>query len=214
MIDVYSWDTPNGQKITICLEECRLKYRLVPVNIRRGDQRNADYLERFPNGKIPAIVDHGSQSERPVQLFESGAILHYLANRSTALAVNDPTEQAATLSWLFWQVSALGPAIGQWGRNAGPDGTAQGEVWFRQEVIRLMTVLDQRLATSDYLAGSAYSIADIACFTWLRRESIYMRRFPFDDLPEFPATRIWLDRIAERPAVRRGLAASATLTTD
>ncbi|MEQ9198902.1 MAG: glutathione S-transferase N-terminal domain-containing protein, partial [Rhodospirillales bacterium] len=188
MIDVYSWDTPNGQKVTICLEECGLGYRLIPVNIRRREQRDPAFLDRFPNGKIPAITDHDPALEKPLEMFESGAILLYLADKSGTLIPAGAEARATTLSWLFWQVSALGPGIGQWGRNAGPDGSESGEAWFRQEVIRLMTLLDQRLAQNDYLAGSDFSIADIACFTWLRRDSIYMRRFPSDSLQAFDAT--------------------------
>ena len=202
MIDIYSWPTPNGHKIHIMLEETGLPYRVHGVNIRTGDQFKPEFLAISPNNRIPAIVDREGPNGKPISLFESGAILIYLAGKTGKLLPSDLHERYAALCWLMWQMGGVGPMFGQ--ANHFPaysvDQIAYAIERYTNEAIRLTNVLDKRLGEARYLAGDEYSIADIAVFPWMRNAD---RRGI--NLAEFPHARRWLDAINARPAVQRAL---------
>lgn len=200
MIDFYYWTTPNGHKISILLEEAGLAYALKPVNIGRGEQFSGDFLKISPNNKIPAIVDHDPQDGKgPLSLFESGAILHYLSEKTGLFLPEDTRGKTEVLVWLFWQVGGLGPMLGQnhhFSRYA-PEKIDYAISRYFRETERLYGVLDKRLADRDYIAGD-YSIADMACYPWI---------VPHDmqgiALESYPNVRRWFDSISGRPAVLR-----------
>jgi GST-like protein len=198
MIDLYYWTTPNGHKITIFLEEAGLPYRIVPVNIGKGEQFAPAFLEISPNNRIPAIVDHApADGGAPIPVFESGAILLYLAEKTGRFLAPDPRVRLETLQWLFWQVANLGPMAGQnhhFNRYA-PERIPYAIERYVKETSRLYAVLDERLAGRDYVAGE-YSIADMACYPWIVP---YKRQE--QNIDDFPNLARWLRRIAERPAV-------------
>ena len=197
MIDLYYWPTPNGKKVSIMLEECGLDYQTIPVNIGRGDQFKPDFLKISPNNRMPAIVDH----EIPMSLFESGAILEYLAEKTGRFVPDDLCERYEVMQWLYWQVGGLGPMAGQLSHfvNYAPKTYAYALERYRCEYDRLLGVMDRRLADAQYVAGN-YSIADMACFPWVAA----YKRFEID-LDQFKNLRRWFDDIKERPAVRRGM---------
>ena len=204
MIDVYTAATPNGVKVPIALEELALPYRVLRVNLQAKEQKSPEFLRISPNGRIPAIVDPDGPSGRPLSVFESGAILLYLAEKSGRLMPADPEERIRALEYLFFQVGGVGPMFGQagWFLRSAPEPMPVAIERYRNESIRLTAVLDERLGASEWLAGRAYSIADIMNFGWLRNAS-----YAGVDLAVFPHVRTWVDRIAARPAVVRGLAA-------
>ena len=202
-IDVHTWSTPNGWKIPIMLEECGLPYRVVPVNIGKGEQTAPDFLAISPNNKIPAIVDPDGPDGQPVSIFESGAILQYLGRKTGRFYPRDERARIAVDEWLFWQVGGFGPMLGQAHhfRIHAPEKVAYGIERYTDEARRLYGVLDRRLDGRDYLAG-AYSIADMATLTWARsyeKQGI--------DIAALPNVKRWLDAVLDRPAVQRGLAA-------
>ncbi|MHC2089414.1 glutathione S-transferase N-terminal domain-containing protein [Methylobacterium sp. CM6244] len=202
-IDVHTWGTPNGWKIPIMLEECGLPYRVVPVNIGKGDQLAPDFLTISPNNKIPAIVDPDGPGGMPISIFESGAILQYLGRKTGCLYPADERARAAVDEWLFWQVGGFGPMLGQTHhfRIYAQEKIPYAIERFTTESHRLYGVLDRRLADRDYVAGE-YSIADIAILTWAKhheKQDI--------DLSSLPNVRRWLDLVLARPAVKRGFAA-------
>ena len=202
MIDIYSWPTPNGHKIHIMLEETGLPYRVHGVNIRTGDQFKPEFLAISPNNRIPAIVDREGPNGKPISLFESGAILIYLAGKTGKLLPSDLHERYAALCWLMWQMGGVGPMFGQANhfRAYSVDKIAYAIERYTNEAIRLTNVLDKRLGEARYLAGDEYSIADIAVFPWMRNAD---RRGI--NLAEFPHAQRWLDAINARPAVQRAL---------
>jgi GST-like protein len=208
MIDLYYWVTPNGHKITMFLEEVGLEYELITVDINKGEQFALRFAEISPNRRIPAIVDRAPLAGcRPVRLFESGAILLYLAERTGSLLPKDLEGRAEALQWLFWQTSCLGPIAGQnlHFRLYAPEKLPYVLDRYGRENHRLYEVLEARLAASDYLAGS-YSIADIACYPWIvphEREGM--------DIREFPNIARWLGAIAARPATKRAYAAGEAI---
>ena len=206
MLDVYSWPTPNGHKIHIMLEETGLRYRIHGINIREGDQFKPEFLKISPNNRIPAIVDHDGPGGKPLSLFESGAILLYLASKSGKFLPGDLHERWHCLQWLMWQMGGVGPMFGQANhfRRYAKEKIAYAIERYTNEVARLHRVLDKRLAESAYLAGPDYSIADIATFPWIRNPD---RRNV--DLGQYPNVRRWHDAIAARPAVQRGVAVLA-----
>jgi GST-like protein len=202
MIDLYTWTTPNGFKISIALEEMGLDYNVHPVDIGGGEQFAPEYLRISPNNKIPAIVDHSGPGDQSISIFESGAILLYLAEKTGRFLGAEPRQRWLTMQWLMFQMGSLGPMLGQAGhfRNFAPERVPYGIERYTSEAGRLFKVLDTRLGESEYLAED-YSIADIACWPWVR--PIDMLGHSFDDYPNLGR---WFDTIADRPAVSRGLA--------
>ncbi|WP_135076691.1 glutathione S-transferase N-terminal domain-containing protein [Terasakiella sp. SH-1] len=203
MIDLYSWPTPNGHKVHIMLEETGLDYRVHGVDIAKGDQFEPDFLKLSPNNKIPAILDHDGPGGKPISLFESGAILIYLAEKTgSELLPSDPAKRYETLQWLMFQMGGLGPMLGQAHhfRKYAPETVEYGINRYTNEATRLYGVMDKRLGEAEYLAGS-YSIADIACLPWIRSY-----KDQGQDLDRYPNLKRWFLTIKERLAVRRGLA--------
>ena len=210
MIDLHYWPTPNGWKISIMLEECGLPYRFLPVNIGRGEQFSPDFLAISPNNRMPAIVDHEpTGGGAPVAVFESGAILMYLAEKTGQFLASDVRKRYQTLQWLTWQMSGLGPMAGQNGHFLlyAPEKLPYAIERYGKEVDRLYGVLDAQLAgTGAYVSGSDYSIADMAIFPWVRTHKAQQV-----DLQKFPHVLRWYDALFERPAVKRGLALGKAL---
>lgn len=196
MIDLYYWPTPNGQKISIMLEECGLEYNTVPVDIGRGDQFNPDFLRISPNNRMPAIVDQ----DTGISVFEGGAILIYLAEKSGRLLPTDQAARFEVLQWLFWQAGGLGPMAGQLSHfvsyTKSPEPYAHER--YAKEYDRLLAVMDVRLHNREFLAGD-YSIADIAAFPWVRSHERLG-----NDMDHCPNLRRWYDALKARPAVQRG----------
>ena len=200
MIDLYFWPTPNGLKLKLFLEEAALPYRAIPVDIGKGEQFRPEFLKISPNNRIPALVDHEPPGGgAPLSLFESGAMLLYLAEKSRKFIPSDVRGRADVLQWLFWQVGGLGPMAGQNGhfRVYAPTELPYAIDRYTKEVARLYGVMDKRLADREFLAG-AYSIADIACYPW-----IVPYKPQGQDLDDFPNLKRWFDLIAARPAVQR-----------
>ena len=207
-IEVYSWPTPNGHKVHILLEECDLPYRAIPVNIGAGDQFKPDFLAISPNNKIPALVDpHGPDGQR-ISLFESGAILVYLAAKTGRFLPKGDREKFEVLQWLMFQMGGVGPMLGQAHhfRMYAPEKLPYAIDRYTNEARRLYGVIDKRLQASPWLGGREYSIADIATFPWLR--SWQNQGIVLDD---YPALKKWFDTIAARPAVQRGVQVLADL---
>jgi GST-like protein len=202
-IQVWTWPTPNGHKVHILLEELGLPYEVVPVAIGQGDQFKPEFLAITPNHRIPAIVDPEGPGGKPLKLFESAAILIYLAEKAgSALWPADPATRYTCLQWLMFQMGGVGPMFGQYNHfaNYATEKLPYAIERYTNEVARLHRVLDKRLAESPYLAGAEYSIADIATFPWIRNPE---RRGI--DLAHYPAVQRWHDAIAARPAVQRGV---------
>jgi len=208
MIEVYSWATPNGHKVHVMLEECGLKYCAIPVDIGAGDQFKPEFLAISPNNKIPAIVDPDGPGGKPIALFESGAILLYLAGKTGRFLPADTAAKYKVLEWLMFQVGSVGPMLGQTHhfRIYAPEKIPYAIDRYSNETRRLYGVMDRQLARSKYIAGAEYSIADIAVFPWLR--SWKNQGIAWDD---FPHLKGWFDEIAARPAVVRGVAVLADL---
>ncbi|PRC92595.1 glutathione binding-like protein [Solimicrobium silvestre] len=208
MIELYSWPTPNGHKIHIMLEECGLPYHVTPVDIGAGDQFKPEFLRISPNNKIPAMLDTDGPDGQPITLFESGAILLYLAGK-TGLFLGDTThEKYNALQWLMFQMGGFGPLLGQAHhfRIYAPEPIPYAIDRYTNEARRLYGVIDTQLAQSTYLAGDNYSIADIATFAWARswqNQGI--------DWADFPHAKLWFDAINARHAVQRGVQVLADL---
>lgn len=202
MIDLYSWPTPNGFKVSIMLEECGLDYRAHPINIGSGDQFSAEFLAISPNNKIPAIVDHDGPDGGDYALFESGAILMYLADKTGQFWPQTHPAKWETVQWLMWQMGGFGPMLGQAHhfRTYAPERIQYAYDRYTNEAGRLYHVLDKRLARHEWLAGDSYTIADIATFPWSR--SIERQGHA---LADFPNVERWFKAIEARPAVQRGL---------
>ncbi len=202
MIEVYSWATPNGHKVHIMLEECGLAYRTIPVDIGAGDQFKPEFLAISPNNKIPAIVDPDGPDGRPISLFESGAILLYLASKTGRFLPDSTRGKFEMMQWLMFQVGHVGPMLGQAHhfRVYAPERIPYAIDRYTNEARRLYAVMNGRLAQSPYFGGKEYTIADIAIFPWLR--SWKNQGIDWDD---YPHLRGWFDEIAKRPAVMRGV---------
>ncbi|MCW2270097.1 glutathione binding-like protein [Pseudomonas sp. JUb96] len=204
MIDLYYWTTPNGHKITLFLEETGLAYTLHPINIGKGEQFAADFLKIAPNNRIPAIVDHQPMDgQPPLSLFESGAILLYLAEKTGRFIAHDLRGRQETLQWLFWQMGGLGPMAGQnhhFNRFA-PEKIPYAIKRYMDETARLYGVLNKRLMDRPFVAGNEYSIADMAIYPW-----IVSHTWQGQNLDDFPALKEWFERIQARPATQRAYA--------
>ncbi|MBO0334751.1 glutathione S-transferase N-terminal domain-containing protein [Sneathiella sp. CAU 1612] len=201
MIDLYYWPTPNGWKISIALEEMGLDYRVVPVNIGKGEQFEPDFLKISPNNRMPAIIDQDpADGGEPISVFETGAILIYLAEKCGKFLPSDLRGRKEVIEWVMWQMGGLGPMLGQNGhfKFYAPEKIPYAQERYSTEVLRLFDVLNSRLEGRDYICGE-YSIADMACWPWIityKRQEI--------DLGEFPNIRRWYDNLKTRPALRRG----------
>lgn len=210
MIDLHYWPTPNGHKITLFLEEAGLDYRIVPVDIGKGDQFAPDFLKIAPNNRMPAIVDHApADGGAPVSLFESGAVLLYLAEKTGRFLPADTRGRAEVVQWLMWQMGGLGPMLGQnhHFNIYAPEKIPYAQDRYRRETARLYGVLNGRLADRDYVAGD-YSIADMACYPW-----IVPHEAQGQTLADFPQLHRWFDRIAARPATIAAYARGEGLKT-
>jgi GST-like protein len=208
IIEVYSWATPNGHKVHVMLEECGLPYRAIPIDIGAGDQFKPDFLKISPNNKIPAIVDPNGPDGKPISLFESGAILLYLASKTGKFLPATTRGRYEMLEWLMFQMGGVGPMLGQAHhfRLYAPEKIEYAVNRYSNEAKRLYGVMDKRLADRRYMAGDEYTIADIAIFPWLRswqNQGI--------DWADFPKLKLWFDEIAARPAVMRGVEVLASL---
>lgn len=202
-IELHFWPTPNGQKIAIALEEMGLPYRVVPVDILKGDQFKPEFLRISPNNRMPAITDPDGPGGKALSLFESGAILIYLAEKTGKFRPSDGAEWATHLQWLMWQVGGVGPMFGQAGHfmHYAPEKIPYGIQRYAKEVARLLRVADKRLGEAAFFGGAAYGIADMALFPWVRSHDRY------GTVPsEYPNVERWVAQIDARPAVARGLA--------
>jgi GSH-dependent disulfide-bond oxidoreductase len=208
MIDVHSWATPNGHKVHIMLEECALPYRAIPVNIGAGEQFAPEFLAISPNNKIPAISDPDGPDGRPISLFESGAILVYLASKTGKFLPAADRGRYEVLQWLMFQMGTVGPMLGQTNhfRQYAPERIPYAIERYSNEARRIYAVIDKRLSQSEWLGCREYSIADIATFPWLR--SWQNQGIVLDDYTHLKA---WFEKIAERPAVQRGVKVLADL---
>jgi GSH-dependent disulfide-bond oxidoreductase len=206
MIELYYWPTPNGHKITIFLEEVGLEYKLVPINIRKGEQFAPEFLKISPNNRMPAIVDTDGPGGKPFSLFESGAILLYLAEKTGKLMPIEMRARYRVVEWLMFQMANVGPMLGQAGhfRNAAPEKIPYAIERYTNESRRLFSVLDKRLAETPYMAGD-YSIADIATYPWI----VAALKAQPEQLDTRPNLKRWLDALAARPAVQKGMAVMA-----
>ncbi len=200
MIDLYTWSTPNGYKVSIALEELALPYRVHPIDITKGEQHAPAFLAISPNNKIPAIVDQEGPDGAPLAIFESGAILIYLANKTGKLLPSEPRAYYDVMQWLMFQMGGVGPMFGQAHhfRRFAPEEVPYAKERYTKETHRLYGVMDRQLAERDFLAG-AYSIADIACWGWVSRWEWHGI-----DWADFPHVQRWFEAIAARPAVQRG----------
>ena len=208
MIEVYSWPTPNGHKVHVMLEECGLAYKAIPIDIGAGAQFTPEFLAISPNNKIPAIVDPDGPDGLPITLFESGAILMYLAMKTGRFIPDDLRGRYAMLEWLMFQMGGVGPMLGQAHhfRLYAPEKIPYAIDRYSNEARRLYGVIDKRLSVSRFIATDDYTIADMAIFPWLR--SWQNQGVEIDDYPRLKA---WFDGIAARPAVQRGVAVMAEL---
>ena len=202
MIELHTWTTPNGRKVSVMLEECGLPYTAHKVNIGQNEQFKPEFLAISPNNRIPAIVDSDGPDGKPIHLFESGAILVYLAGKTGKFLPASTKGKYEALQWLMWQMGGVGPMFGQAHHflRAAPEQVPYGIKRYTDEAKRLYGVLDRRLAEAAYMAGE-YSIADIATYPWIARHEWHKV-----DLAEFPNVKRWYDTIGRRPAVARGMA--------
>ncbi len=204
MITLHTWTTPNGRKPVILLEELGEPYRIVPVDIRKKEQFQPEFLQLSPNNKIPAMTDDEAEGG-PLTMFESGAILTYLADKYGKLLAPSGPARWQAMQWLHWQIGGLGPMLGQLGFFAKENDPFALDR-FIKEGDRLLTVLDRQLARSQYVAGDEYTIADIACYTWSRAATERLKETLGEKLDNKPHWHRWLELVGARPAVRKGMA--------
>lgn len=202
MIDLYSWPTPNGVKLHITMEELAIPYTLHAVNIGKGEQFEPEFLKISPNNKIPALIDHDGPGGQPYAVFETGAMMMYLAEKTGQLMPSDFAERYQVIQWMMFQMGGIGPMFGQFNHfnTYAPEKIAYGIERYSNECLRLYGVMDRRLADSEYLAGDSYTIADIASYSWTY--SYERRGF---DISGYKNVLRWLTAIGERPAVKKGL---------
>ena len=205
MITLYYWPTPNGHKVSIMLEECGLPYEVKPIDILKGEQFDSDFIAISPNNRIPAIVDADGPDGAPISLFEAGAILTYLAEKTGQFLPHDVARRYQVMQWLFFQVGHIGPMFGQCGHFLGyaPEKIPYAIDRYQKETLRLYGVLDRRLRDRAYVSDD-YSIADMAIYPW-----IHVRWFHEIDIDGFPNVKAWYDRLSRRPGVRTGCALMA-----
>jgi GST-like protein len=211
MINLYYWTTPNGHKVTIFLEESGLPYQIIPINIGKGEQFESEFLKISPNNKIPAIVDQDpSDGGKPISIFESGAILLYLAEKTKKFIPADLHGRQETLQWLFWQVGGLGPMLGQNHHftQYAPEKVPYAIDRYVKETARLYAVLNKQLANHEFIAGS-YSIADMACYPWVLPYEKQGQR-----LEDFPHVKRWMEQLQQRPAIQRAYAKASEINPD
>ena len=203
MIDLYALTSPNVQKIFVMLEELELPYRVVPIDVWKGDQFDPEFIKLNPNGRIPVIVDHQGPNGRPYPVIESGAILLYLADKTGRLLASETARRFETIQWLMIQLTGVGPMFGQLThfKRFAPAGNDYSVSRYQTEVRRLYDVIEKRLGAAAYLGGADYSIADVATFPWTRNHDF--QGVGFDDKPNLAR---WFDEISARPAVKRALA--------
>ena len=201
MIDLYTWTTPNGRKVSVMLEEVGLPYKVHPVNLQKDEQFNPEFLAINPNNKIPAIIDPQGPGGKPLTLFESGAILIYLAEKTGKLMPKESRSRYEVIQWLMFQMGGVGPMFGQAHNffRYDPQQNSYGVERFNKEVARLYRVMNHRLGETEFLAGG-YSVADIATYPWVARYEMHRTR-----LEDFPNVKRWFDAISARPAVPRGM---------
>ena len=201
MIELYTWGTPNGRKVSVMLEECALAYNVHKINIGKDEQFAPEFLKLNPNGKIPAIVDSDGPDGKPISLMESGAILLYLASKTGQLLPADARSRWAVTEWLMFQMASVGPMFGQCHHflRAAKEQIPYGIERYTREKDRLYGVLDKRLGEQAFLAGD-YSIADLATYPWVSRHEWHKT-----DLAQYPNVKRWFDQISARPAVQRGM---------
>ncbi|MBX3491608.1 MAG: glutathione S-transferase N-terminal domain-containing protein [Parvibaculum sp.] len=214
MIDLYYWPTPNGKKVTILLEECGLPYNLIPLHIGRGDQFSPEFLKLNPNHRMPALIDHEPMGGgAPLGIFESGAMMMYLAEKAGKFFPQDPHGKYEVTQWVMWQMANQGPKLGECGhfRRLGErEGDQSYAVRrFTDEANRLYGVMNNRLYDRRYMAGEEYTIADMICYPWAVNWKAQGQ-----DIEEFKHFKRWLAEIGERPAVQRGMAAGSDLSMD
>ena len=215
MIDLHYWPTPNGKKVTILLEELGMPYKIVPVNIGMGDQFTAEFLEMNPNHRMPVMVDHSPKDGgKPLDVFESGAIMMYLAEKAGKFYPQDLRAKHEVNEWLIWQMANQGPKSGECGHFRRVDTKEHGEQdyavrRFTDEVNRLYGVLNNRLHKHEYLAGDQYTIADMICYPWTLNW-----KFQGQDIEEFKYFKRWFEMMGARPAVQKGMAVGADLSVD
>ncbi len=214
MIELFYWPTPNGKKVTILPEECGVPYKITPVNIQRGDQFTDSFLQMNPNHRMPVMVDHKpADGGGPLTVFESGSIMMYIAEKTGKFWPQDLRQKYAVNQWLMWQMANQGPKLGECGHfkrlgdKEGDQSYAVGR--FTDEANRLYGVLNNRLYASPYLAGPDYSIADMICYPWTMNWKLQGQ-----DIEQFKYVKRWQDELAARPAVQKGMAVGAGLSTD
>jgi GSH-dependent disulfide-bond oxidoreductase len=202
-IDLYTWGTPNGRKVSVMLEECGLGYTVHKIDISKNDQFKPDFVAINPNSKIPAIVDSDGPDGKPISVFESGAILIYLAEKTGKFLPKDSRGRTETIQWLMFQMGGVGPMLGQAHHfmKFAPVKIEYGIERYGKETKRLYGVMDDRLAKAPYLAGADYSIADMATYPWIARHEFHQV-----DLTAYPSVKRWFDRMSNRAAVKKGMA--------
>ena len=204
MIQLHTWATPNGRKVSVMLEELGLDYTVHEVNISKGEQFNPDFLAISPNNRIPAIIDEDGPDGEPIGIFESGAILVYLAEKTGSdLLPSAPRARANVMQWLMWQMGGLGPMVGQAHHFLfnPKEVVPYGQKRYHDETKRLYGVMEKQLADNAFLAGDNYSVADIACYPWISRFERHQV-----DLNDFPNVKRWFDQLSDRDAVKKGMA--------
>jgi GST-like protein len=210
MIDLYALTSPNVVKVFLMLEECELPYKVIPVDVWKGDQFSAEFTKLNPNQKVPAIVDHEGPGGQPITIIESGAILQYLGEKTGKFIPKDPRARYEMLQWLMLQMASVGPMFGQhvhFSRFA-PKGNDYGQARYRSEVIRLFDLCEQRLASHAFIGGNEYTIADMAFWPWLRNAE-----FLGIDATSRPHLTAWVKKIAEREPIKRALAKVGAITS-
>lgn len=211
MLDLYYWTTPNGHKLTMFMEEAGIQYKIIPINISKGEQFGADFLKIAPNNRIPAITDHlPLDGGQPISIFESGAILEYLADKTKQFIPNDLRGRTETLQWLYWQMGGLGPMAGQNHHfvQYAPEKITYAMERYVKETSRLYGVLNKHLSDGrQYIAGE-YTIADMACYPW-----IFPHQRQKQDLNSFPALHAWFERVKVRPATQRAYKLAESINT-